>query len=467
MEDTDKRPRSERFGRFVLQFSLGARSRRVDLPAPAVAAIGALAVAAALLAPCAAAYLAFRDDMLGDLGDRQAQMRYAYEDRLAALRLRLDQATSRQFADQDDVESKVQALVLRQAKLETRAAVVAQLVEGVAAKETLASAAPARARGQSSVAASAPPPSTPPSYMPSSARAYAAPTHEEPPAAFAAFDKPQPAGMELRLGHEDDLTRGAPPAPARRASAESSAAADPAAPLTDRLDTLSVAMDRVEREQTTRVARLVEPMRVAARRLRGAFDAAGLPAERYIPKSHAGAVGGPYVPSARTSSDLLFERELGAAQDAAATLDGLRRALPSVPLRKPLAGALEPTSGFGYRTDPFFGRPALHTGLDLRDDYGASVRATAAGVVSFAGASGGYGQMVEVDHGAGLVTRYAHLSAIQAAVGQEVDAGATLGRVGTTGRSTGPHLHYEVRIDGEPVDPTRFLRAGAALAEAR
>jgi murein DD-endopeptidase MepM/ murein hydrolase activator NlpD len=455
MNTTDQRPRPEQLGRFVLQFSFGARSRRVELSTPALAAIGVVATVVTLLAPCAAAYLAFRDDMLGDLGDRQAQLRYAYEDRLAALRLRLDQATSRQFADQDDVEGKVRALVLRQAKLETRAAVVAQLVEGVTAKETLASAAPARARGQSSVAASTPS---------SAARAYAAPTRDEPPAAFAAFDKPQPAGMELRLGHEDDSARGAPPAPARRASAE---AADAGAPLQERLDSLSIAMDRVEREQTTRVARLVEPMRVAARRLRGAFDAAGLPSERYIPKSRAGAVGGPYVPSDRTSSDLLFERELVAAQDAAATLDGLRRALPSVPLRKPLAGALDPTSGFGYRTDPFFGRPALHTGLDLRDDYGASVRATAAGVVSFAGSSGGYGQMVEVDHGSGLVTRYAHLSAIQAAVGQEVEAGATLGRVGTTGRSTGPHLHYEVRIDGEPVDPTRFLRAGAALAEAR
>jgi murein DD-endopeptidase MepM/ murein hydrolase activator NlpD len=75
--------------------------------------------------------------------------------------------------------------------------------------------------------------------------------------------------------------------------------------------------------------------------------------------------------------------------------------------------------------------------------------------------------MVEVDHGSGVVTRYAHLSAIQVGVGQQLEPGAVLGRLGSTGRSTGPHLHYEVRIDGEPVDPARFLRAGAALAEMR
>ncbi|MEK4032817.1 M23 family metallopeptidase [Methylocystis sp. IM2] len=122
------------------------------------------------------------------------------------------------------------------------------------------------------------------------------------------------------------------------------------------------------------------------------------------------------------------------------------------------------TSTFGYRADPFLGRPALHSGVDLRDDYGALVRATAAGVVAFAGPQGGYGNLVEIDHGGGVSTRYGHLSAIDVGPGQPVAPGAAIGRVGSTGRSTGPHLHYEVRMDGEAVDPARFLKAASALA---
>ncbi|MBG0810015.1 M23 family metallopeptidase [Methylosinus sp. H3A] len=463
MPRTNKpRPRQKRQP-FVIEFSLGSGRRRMELSTPTLVVAGVVAIAAGLLAPCAAAYLAFRDDMLAELVDRQTQMHYTYEDRLAALRLRLDQATSRQFLDQGDVESKVQTLVTRQAKLETRAALVARLVEGVSVRD----AGPVPVSGQRR------PPATT-AGLPAGASAYA-PAHDERPEPFAGFDKPQPEGLELRLRRDDD----APPRPAERGGAsagletpnESSRLAAAAnLPLQSRLEHLEASLDHAEREQTQRLGRLVEPIRAAAGRLRRAFDVAGLPVERFLTKGRARAeafAGGPFVPADRLSGDLLFERELTAAQSAATTLEGLRSALPSVPLRKPLAGAPETTSNFGYRTDPFFGRPALHTGVDLRDDYGSPVRATAGGVVVSAGPSGGYGQMVEIDHGSGLATRYAHLSAISVAVGQEVAPGETVGRLGSTGRSTGPHLHYEVRVDGEPVDPTRFLRAASTLAESR
>jgi murein DD-endopeptidase MepM/ murein hydrolase activator NlpD len=105
----------------------------------------------------------------------------------------------------------------------------------------------------------------------------------------------------------------------------------------------------------------------------------------------------------------------------------------------------------------------MHTGTDFRGNVGDPIRATAAGTVTHAGWSGGYGNMVEVDHGNGLSTRYGHLSEIEATVGETVRAGQVIGRLGSTGRSTGPHLHYETRVDGEAVDPERFLRAGARL----
>jgi murein DD-endopeptidase MepM/ murein hydrolase activator NlpD len=113
--------------------------------------------------------------------------------------------------------------------------------------------------------------------------------------------------------------------------------------------------------------------------------------------------------------------------------------------------------------DPFNGRAAIHTGIDLRGETGDPVHVTAAGKVTIAGREGGYGNMVEVDHGNGLATRYGHLSRIDVKIGQMVRIGETIGRIGSTGRSTGPHLHYETRVRGEAVDPQKYLRAGVRL----
>ncbi|MCX7900513.1 MAG: M23 family metallopeptidase, partial [Methylocystis sp.] len=222
---------------------------------------------------------------------------------------------------------------------------------------------------------------------------------------------------------------------------------------------LSLSLERIERDQSRRLRGIVKPALEAAGRLRRAFDIAGLPIEKFMRGKHKepSAVGGPYVAA--------FERDLAAAQNAVATLDGLRSALPSTPLRMPLYGQPQITSTFGYRTDPFFGRLALHSGVDLKEAYGAPIHATAGGVVTVAAPTGGYGNMVEVDHGGGYSTRYGHLSAILVSPGQQIAPGAIVGRLGSTGRSTGPHLHYEVRVDGEAVDPTRFLRAATALAQ--
>jgi murein DD-endopeptidase MepM/ murein hydrolase activator NlpD len=136
----------------------------------------------------------------------------------------------------------------------------------------------------------------------------------------------------------------------------------------------------------------------------------------------------------------------------------------ALPLRKPLDKDLSISSGFGVRRDPFLGTKAIHPGLDLRAGRGTPVRATADGMVTIAGRNAGYGNMVEIEHKNGVSTRYGHLSAIAAAAGQRVKAGEIIGRVGSTGRSTGPHLHYETRIDGEAADPNRFLEAGDRFA---
>jgi murein DD-endopeptidase MepM/ murein hydrolase activator NlpD len=168
--------------------------------------------------------------------------------------------------------------------------------------------------------------------------------------------------------------------------------------------------------------------------------------------------------AARLRSDSSpFERQLLRIGLARAHMDQLNRTLANVPVRKPVTGEIDASSGFGMRIDPFLKSPAMHTGLDMRGEPGDPVRATANGTVTFAGWQGGYGKMVEIDHGNGVATRYGHLSSIDTEVGHTIKTGQIIGKVGTTGRSTGPHLHYETRIDGEAVDPQRFLRAGAKL----
>ena len=158
-----------------------------------------------------------------------------------------------------------------------------------------------------------------------------------------------------------------------------------------------------------------------------------------------------------------FERQLYRISLARAHVDKLNRTLAALPVRKPVFGDIDMSSPFGMRMDPFVKGPAIHTGIDMRGDTGDPVRATATGTVVTAGVNGGYGKMVEIDHGNGLSTRYGHLSAIDVTVGQSVRIGHIIGKIGSTGRSTGPHLHYETRVDGDAVDPQKYLRAGIRL----
>ncbi len=119
--------------------------------------------------------------------------------------------------------------------------------------------------------------------------------------------------------------------------------------------------------------------------------------------------------------------------------------------------------GFGHRSDPLSGEGEMHKGVDISAPQGTQVKAAADGLVVFAGWNGGYGRCVVVDHGNNYQTLYGHLSRIDAIIGQEIRQGETLGAVGTSGHSTGPHLHYEVHIGSTPVNPYRFLARAAAL----
>ena len=186
---------------------------------------------------------------------------------------------------------------------------------------------------------------------------------------------------------------------------------------------------------------------------------------RILSRETQQAMGGPFeaLTGGGNGIDPRFER-LGLSLARMAVLE---RALNGIPRVVP-ASVENITSGFGYRRDPFNGRGAMHSGIDFKGATGSSIFAAADGRVTFAGWKAGYGKAVEVTHGNGMMTRYAHMSRIDVAVGQAVAAGATLGGLGNTGRSTGPHLHFEVRINDRAVNPRPFLEtAPDVLKEAR
>jgi len=147
--------------------------------------------------------------------------------------------------------------------------------------------------------------------------------------------------------------------------------------------------------------------------------------------------------------------EEGRLQDLQALVHDRSARLASTPSILPTRGWI--TSGFGMRTSPFTGIKSMHEGLDVATRIGNPVKVTADGVVTYAGVKSGYGKVVIVDHGFSMATRYGHLSAIEVEPGQEVRRGELVGRVGNTGRTTGPHLHYEVRLAGVPVNPKRYI----------
>jgi murein DD-endopeptidase MepM/ murein hydrolase activator NlpD len=228
--------------------------------------------------------------------------------------------------------------------------------------------------------------------------------------------------------------------------------------IATKLNDVEASLDRVEHDETAALDQMQVRYDGRTRTVRRVLDSLGL-------RFHAmpAAIGGPFVPVRLPPANESFARALTRVNIARAQADDLDNTLKYVPLRRPLAGELEMSSPFGVRIDPFYHQPSMHPGIDFHANVGDPIYATAAGKVVKAGWEGGYGNMVEIDHGEGLATRYGHMSEIDVTVGQKIRIGQIIGRVGTTGRSTGPHLHYEVRVNGEAVNPEKFLAAGGQI----
>jgi murein DD-endopeptidase MepM/ murein hydrolase activator NlpD len=357
-----------------------------------------------------ATYFAFSDDVLKGLIARQAEQQYAYEDRIAELRAQIDRTTSRQLLDQEQFEQKLNDLLRRQAALESRATALS----GISDPTTTGSLRSSSTGG----------------------------------------NDPKPVSDSLLTPHL--LDRGTSLEPDR---APTNKKPGKEADIGTKLGRIEASLDRVDRRESAVLSQLQARYEGKARKMRGVLAQLGLKLDANPPPG----IGGPFVPVALPSESQSFERALTRVNIARAYADKLSATLVKVPVREPVTGEIDFSSPYGVRVDPFLHVPAMHTGIDFRGTFGEPIHATAAGTVTSAGWSGGYGQMVEVDHGNGLATRYGHLSEIDVKVGQSIRIGQVVGRLGSTGRSTGPHLHYETRVDGEAVDPQKFLKAGATL----
>jgi len=191
---------------------------------------------------------------------------------------------------------------------------------------------------------------------------------------------------------------------------------------------------------------------------------AGLDVESVLAHIEGGGTGqgGPFIPADEMlGSDIAYELQVSVAllDLRLDRWDALQRLVDSMPLKAPLE-TYRLTSEFGFRRDPVNNRRSFHNGVDLATRYKAPLTAGAAGQVTFAGWRGGYGRVVELDHGFGLKSRYAHLAKISVKKGDSVDSGQIVGLVGTSGRATGPHVHYEILFNGTYYDPMNFFRAG-------
>lgn len=389
------------------------------------------AVLFALWSGATTVYLFFGDDVLYRLSVVQSETTRKQDAAIAALTAEVERLRSSKFVDQEKVEQQLTDLTRIQRMIDARQKALAALAHSFNRNSDVTGSIPASAAPQL-----APPPAKDETAKP------------RPLNDTLLFDPPleRSASIQSRsIVPRAPVQSAQDPKRQREVQLAARALAKLGAQQSDTLNAIELDLD--QRTSRTRKA-------IAELGLR-------LPA---APRNQQAAIGGPFIPYAGAVPEDSFMRQVFRIRLAAEEQERLSRQLEGLPVKLPVAGAAEITSGFGPRVDPFLRRLAMHAGIDIRGDTGDPVRSAAAGTVTYAERHRAYGLMVEVDHGNGLSTRYAHLSAITVKEGAQIAAGSLIGKIGSTGRSTAPHLHYEVRVNGDAVDPRRYLRAAKSLA---
>ena len=376
----------------------------------------------------ATAYLVLRDDLIGASMSRQARMQHEYEDRISALRAQVDRITSRQLLDQQVVEDKVEKLLEQQMALTSRQGKMGDALE--------------RAEN-------------------SGLDAGISDTDKSATDADSEHSDASPLSSFKALIDQKQADLGGLQTRSLAFNAADGDVADRADKLFSKV---THSLKDIEQQQLTHIQNLTADASERTDNIEQILANTGfkLPDETAGADTDSGddsAIGGPYV--APETADQ-FESSLTSLDVALNQLERVKKFARKLPFANPAPGK-QITSLFGNRIDPFFGRLAMHPGVDFREKPGTEVVATGAGIITFAGPMGGYGIMVEIDHGNGITTRYGHLTKVLVKKGDKVKEGGLIALSGSTGRSTGPHLHYEVRRNSQPVDPLRFLNAGMKL----
>ncbi|MDF2232542.1 DUF5930 domain-containing protein [Albimonas sp. CAU 1670] len=245
---------------------------------------------------------------------------------------------------------------------------------------------------------------------------------------------------------------------------ERDAAALLQAALRERLATMEADQARAEEARSRLFAQLEDAVQAGLGGLESMFEKVGVDPERVVAemrRDYSGE-GGPFIPVDETPTPDLISAD---AQRVASLLGGLERAslmqvaAAKMPVAKPVRAGFRFTSGFGVRKDPKNGRMRMHAGVDFASDVGTPIYSAADGVVVFSGWQSGYGRVVKIRHAFGFETVYGHLNAARVKVGDRVAREDRIGDMGRTGRVTGPHLHYEIRLNGKPVNPMKYVEA--------
>lgn len=378
----------------------------------------------------ATGYLVLRDGIIRTSTEKQAQLQLTYEDRIANLRAQIDRLTSRSVIDRRTLEEKVDDLVLRQRELDERHARVSILLAKAADSGitlSLADNLPRRKPGEQESPVTA----------------------GLPDASDAIGGASEPIELDAAIG-----LRGSTSLPGKGASLSRDDESDTL------FNSITTSLERMNDETYSALDVIAVSANRDIQKIERAAADLGLDLASSWDDGENSGIGGPFV---GIEGDAFAER-LDRAETALSKLETLKIAARGVPFRAPISGA-KVTSSFGPRLDPFVRRMAMHTGIDFRASSGTRVKAPASGKVTFAGRNGGYGLMVEIEHTSGIVSRYAHLRRILVKRGEELEVGEAIGLVGSTGRSTGPHLHYELRANGKAINPRSYLNAGYRLAD--
>jgi len=408
-------------------------------------AAGALAcVTATLTVAGTIGYYLLRNDIIAEASAERTELVLEYQDHIDRLRAEIETLTSRQMVDRETVEIQVMDVLRRQHDLNQRHAIVADLV--------------ARAESVGIYLSNDKP--LPPQKPPLDGRGLASLNGDDSTAIGGEselIDEPVKA-----LGLRDDTSKSFDPLTILQQPISGDAGVPQGlkknAEKQAALDAVKAHISEMDVESTAAVDAITVATESRIEEILG-ITAAITPGVNKALRQKT-AIGGPFQPITEEN----FPDRLERANVALSALRRVKFTALRLPLKRPIRSA-SVSSTYGPRVDPFLGRLAMHTGIDFKAPYGARVFATAPGTILSAERHGGYGKMVEIRHANGFVTRYAHLSRIQVTEGDHILAGDLIGNVGSTGRSTGPHLHYEIRRHDKPSNPAQFLSAGDRLAD--